>query len=158
MWTLQDDAWYLDTCLSVPFSVFPFSVLPKTGALRNEKPNDESFFNIFESLQIYQKLIWKYLIFWKTRTRNSSLVSPFSSHSHHLNRFCRTKIFLADDEREHSVKSVCIRSYSGPHFPAFGLNTERYGVSLRIQSKCRKMWTRITPNRDAFYTVKKQPK
>ena len=58
----------------------------------------------------------------------------------------------------HSVKTVCIRSYSGPHFsrifphsdwilrdtyselfwfaffpdfPAFGLNTERYRVSLR---------------------------
>ena len=28
----------------------------------------------------------------------------------------------------HCVKSVSIRSYSGPDFPAFGLNTERYGV------------------------------
>ena len=28
----------------------------------------------------------------------------------------------------HCVKSVRIRSYSGPYFPAFGLNTERYGV------------------------------
>ena len=27
----------------------------------------------------------------------------------------------------HYLKSVRIRSYSGPHFPAFGLNTERYG-------------------------------
>ena len=26
------------------------------------------------------------------------------------------------------VKNVRIRSYSGPHFFAFGLNTERYGV------------------------------
>ena len=26
------------------------------------------------------------------------------------------------------------------HFPAFGLNTERYGVSLRIQSEYGKMW------------------
>ena len=25
----------------------------------------------------------------------------------------------------HSVKSVRIRSYSGPYFPAFGLNTDR---------------------------------
>ena len=25
------------------------------------------------------------------------------------------------------VKNVRIRSYFGPHFPAFGLNTERYG-------------------------------
>ena len=32
----------------------------------------------------------------------------------------------------HCVKSVCIRSYSGPYFPAFRLNTERYSVSLRI--------------------------
>ena len=29
----------------------------------------------------------------------------------------------------HCLKSVCIRSYSGPHFPAFGLNIERYSVS-----------------------------
>ena len=51
------------------------------------------------------------------------------------------------------VKSVHIRSYSGPYFPAFGLNTERYSVSLRIQSECGKIWTRITPNTDTFYAV-----
>ena len=32
--------------------------------------------------------------------------------------------------------------FSGPYFPAFGLNTERYSVSLRIQSKCGKIRTR----------------
>ena len=53
----------------------------------------------------------------------------------------------------HCVKSAHIRSYSGPHFPIFGQNTERYSVSLHIQSKCRKIWTRITPNTDTFYTV-----
>ena len=51
----------------------------------------------------------------------------------------------------HCVKSVRIWSYSGLHFPTFGLNTERYGVSHRIQSECGKMWTRITPNTDTFY-------
>ena len=30
--------------------------------------------------------------------------------------------------KRHCVKSVSIRSYSGSHFPAFGLNTKRYGV------------------------------
>ena len=40
-----------------------------------------------------------------------------------------------------------------PHFPAFGLNTERYSVSLRIQSECGKMRTRITLNTGTFYTV-----
>ena len=28
----------------------------------------------------------------------------------------------------HCVKTVRIRSYSGPYFPAFGLNTEGYSV------------------------------
>ena len=32
--------------------------------------------------------------------------------------------------------------FSGPHFPAFALNTERYSVSLRIQSECGKIRTR----------------
>ena len=31
---------------------------------------------------------------------------------------------------------------SGPYFPAFGLNMERYFVSLRVQSECRKIRTR----------------
>ena len=55
---------------------------------------------------------------------------------------------------KHCVKFVRIRRYSGPHFPTFGLNTERYRLSLRIQSECGEMRTRITPNMDAFYTVK----
>ena len=29
--------------------------------------------------------------------------------------------------------------FSGPYFPGFGLNTEKYGVSFRIQSECRKI-------------------
>ena len=29
------------------------------------------------------------------------------------------------------MKSVRFRSFSGPYFPAFGLNTERYGVKYR---------------------------
>ena len=47
----------------------------------------------------------------------------------------------------HCVKSVRIWSYSGPHFPAFGLNTERYCPNAG------KMQTRITPNTGTFYIV-----
>ena len=32
--------------------------------------------------------------------------------------------------------------FSGPYFPTFGLNTDRYSVSLRIQSDCEKIRTR----------------
>ena len=53
------------------------------------------------------------------------------------------------------VKSVHIRSFSGPYFPAFGLNIEKCSVSLRIQSECTKIRTRKTPNIDTFYTVNK---
>ena len=42
-------------------------------------------------------------------------------------------------------------SSSGPYFPAFGLDTERYGVFLRIQSECEKIGTRETPNTDIFH-------
>ena len=51
------------------------------------------------------------------------------------------------------IKGVLIRSFSGPCFPAFGLNTERYAVSLRIQSVCEKIQARKTPNADTFYAV-----
>ena len=42
------------------------------------------------------------------------------------------------------VKSVRIRSYSGPYLAAFRLN---------IQSECRKIGTRITPNMDTFHVM-----
>ena len=38
----------------------------------------------------------------------------------------------------HCVTRARIRSYSGPYFSAFGLNTERYFVSICIQSECGK--------------------
>ena len=38
----------------------------------------------------------------------------------------------------HCVKSVHIGRFSGPHFPAIGLNTEIYSVNLCIQSEAEK--------------------
>ena len=51
------------------------------------------------------------------------------------------------------MKSVRIRSFSSPHFPAFGLNLEGFEVSLRIQSDDGKIRTRKTPNTDTFHAV-----
>ena len=53
------------------------------------------------------------------------------------------------------IKNSC-SSYSGPHFPSFGLNTEIYGVSLRIQPECGKMRTRITLKFSISYTLFKK--
>ena len=49
---------------------------------------------------------------------------------------------------QNCVKSVCIRSYSGPHFPPFGPS-----VSLRIQSGCGRARTGMIPNAVTFYAV-----
>ena len=35
--------------------------------------------------------------------------------------------------------------FSGPYFPAFGMDMEIYYVNLRIQSEYRKIWTRKKP-------------
>ena len=42
------------------------------------------------------------------------------------------------------VKTIRIWSFSAPHFFAFGLNMERYGVYLGIQSEYVKIRTRKT--------------
>ena len=50
-------------------------------------------------------------------------------------------------------KKCLIRVFSWLYFPAFELNTERYGISLRIQSKCGKIRTKKTPNMDTFHAA-----
>ena len=51
------------------------------------------------------------------------------------------------------MKSALIQSFSGMYFPAFGLNTERYGVSLRIQSKCGKIRTKKKPPKTSIFLM-----
>ena len=71
--------------------------------------------------------------------------------SHPMNQFeWKLKLFFVTSNLQ-----THIPSYSGPHFSAFGLNTERYEVSLHIQSECRKMRPRITPNLDLIITSTK---
>ena len=56
---------------------------------------------------------------------------------------------------KHCIKCVRIGRYSGPFFPQFGLNAERCGVSLRIQSECGKVRTRKAPNMYTFHAITK---
>ena len=50
-------------------------------------------------------------------------------------------------------KSVFVPRFSGPYFPAFRLNAERYSVFLGIHSKWGKIRTRKTPNTDSSHAV-----
>ena len=45
------------------------------------------------------------------------------------------------------------RPYSELFWPVFSRIWTEYGVSLRNQSECREMRTRVTPNTDNFHAV-----
>ena len=64
------------------------------------------------------------------------------------------------DPRHGSVTLHNLCNYTGfyqvnrfPYFLVCRFNTEKYSVSLRIQSKCGKIQTRKTPNKDTFHVV-----
>ena len=48
--------------------------------------------------------------------------------------------------------------FSSPYFPAFGLNMERYLVSLRFSPNVGKYGLEKTPYLDTFHTVKERAK
>ena len=50
------------------------------------------------------------------------------------------------------MNSVYVLSFPGPYFPEFGLNTERYEGSLRIQSHSENT-DQKTPNTDIFHAT-----
>ena len=80
----------------------------------------------------------------------------FDMHSEMVHSFSLVKVSLkitSEDQFEFSMNQKMIvvavrekcpkyRVISGSYFPAFGLNTERYELYLRIQSECRKIWIR----------------
>ena len=95
------------------------------------QPANWNFFGLEISIIFFLEIGINYVSIIITINRNITL---FVSHSH-------------------CVKIARMGSYSGPYFPEFGLNTERCSVSLRIQYKCGKVRTRITPNTDTYHEV-----
>ena len=76
-----------------------------------------------------------HLLVYVNNDRNSVVCSCPKKHKRKnlVNSGCESKPHL-----HHCVKSVRSRNYCGPHFPAFGLNTERY----RVVSCLRRFWIR----------------
>ena len=64
-------------------------------------------------------------------------------HDHRLKQTFQDSLSsICNCRTNHCVKSVPIRCFFWTTFPAFGLNTERCGVSPRNQSECGKIRTR----------------
>ena len=92
---------------------------------------------------------WIELILLKVKIKTLRLLLFINFWYSWLVLCCFLNFYQALHKRWHCVKRACIRSYSGPesirsYFPAFELN---------IQSKCRKIRTKINPNMETFYTV-----
>ena len=108
-------------------------------------------------LTFYWKKYFQWFNFLFTRNENYIYIRTISENGWckgSNNHFCSYSFVTSKRLYRdwYWVKGVRIWSYSGPNFPAFGLNTERY-VSLCIQSECWKMRTRIIPNTDTFHAV-----
>ena len=68
----------------------------------------------------------------------------------------KSKQTLLTRHLEYSFTAWKVSKYgviSGPYFPAFGLITERYELSLRIQSECGKIRTWNNSYLDTFHAV-----
>ena len=73
----------------------------------------------------------------------------------------RTWIYVSRGHYDniHCVKCARIRSYSGPRFSRIFPHLDRIRrgsmspCSVRMRENAGKMWTRITPNTDSFYSV-----
>ena len=115
---------------------------------------------------VYLNLLWCLLF------NLQSLACLKNSHFYAKHGACRTNLYffnkingiditksskkeveLRGKQKPVTMCSVCIWSSSGPYFPAFRPNTERCGISLRIQSACGKIRTTKTPNADTFQAV-----
>ena len=95
---------------------------------------------------------------WSHLMKKSLMETSFLCSELCLIRLSRSKSLNFSSLRIYCRQSLCVKSvriwsYSGPYFPAFGLNTERYAVSHRSQSECGKIRTRVTPNTDTFHAV-----
>ena len=119
--------------------------MPTTNSLLNYSSSYLLFAKLSTSLFFVSKeslfsVFWSFFINWKffrlVETVNGLQSSKYI-FSEILNISQRAAAWKVSKYGE-------IRS-SGPCFPAFGLNMERYWVSLRIQSKCGDIRTRKKP-------------
>ena len=84
---------------------------------------------------------WLVYIWWGTLVVNG-LTAMLLRDSKHLRKanekICKMLNLMILTLRKKCPYSKLFWSAFSPHFPAFGLNAERYRLSLRIQSECGK--------------------
>ena len=131
-WCLKnDDVWILNTPLQEEWKYQDTSIFTFRHDIWQGYHFKSSFIILLKVLRLNQSSLHLQLIFLAFFS-TYNLITPIVSSVLTVLLLPHLPLMMF------SLKIVRIRSYSGPHFPAFGLNTERYVVSLRIQSWCRK--------------------
>ena len=118
---------------------------------------------IFHSPMIGQKISWRTVWFSNIIKNRQSFFNFLVGDSRQISFLtCEFKgidqhlFSLKSLENHHCVKSVCIRSHSGPHFSCIFSHSEWmsiYPYSVQMRENAGKMRTRITPNTDSFHAV-----
>ena len=102
------------------------------------------WFNQFLKMDILTNLVTCRnikLVFIIEMYLNVSMNGHDALHTH-THSHTHTHAHTHTHKHTHILRKKCPNAgNSGPHFPVFGLNTEIYGVNLRIQSKNGKIWT-----------------
>ena len=107
-------------------TIIVFSTLNKVNTLHKISPEDFSSVNVTRSKRDWLGLIvnsWLRIICKKKHLQWVPKV--FTEHLQWILPKKRIALWIPRAAK-HSVKSVLIRSFSGPYFPAFGLNTGQY--------------------------------
>ena len=103
--------------------------------------------NCMNQLSSNQKFLYYKIIFSSTTPMLSLKISFMTvKDEYRCIRCIRCKfVYLYSTLRKKPPYSELFWSTLFPHFPAFGLNTERYSVSLRIQSECGEIRDKCGP-------------
>ena len=127
---LKDNSWEIDLPLEleVVFGFCSFKFKNNKGIYHPEHSNND-----FENWNIAYHNLWDdiydmNLLYYRLKTSYLMVTINFQATIYEVN-------ITAWDMSKYGV-------ISGPYFPVFRLNTENYGVSLRIQSEYRKILTR----------------
>ena len=127
---LKVNSWEIDLPLEleVVFGFCSFKFRNNKGIYHPEHSNND-----FENWNIAYHNLWDtfmtwILLYYRLKTNYLMVTINFQATIYEVN-------ITAWDMSKYGV-------ISGPYFPVFGLNTENYGVNLRIQSWPRKMRTR----------------
>ena len=136
--------------LELLLQAFQFKTLWYFASLNHDWLANFPSFVALEKMEIvYWQLIWyfpssNFCHFHCKSFSRRCLEEADSLLRHSLNRSIQVSTVVQDTSKDpkgisfgiyHWVKSVCTRSFSGPHFPAFGLNTGKYEQEkLRIRT------------------------